>query len=77
MTTHCNSCGAPVEATELKEKSYCSYCKNEDGSIADKESIKKGLAGWLKAWSPDELTDDIALKRAELYMKAMPHWAEK
>lgn len=76
MTTHCNSCGAPVEAKAMKERSFCSYCKNEDGSVADRSEIKKGLAGWLKAWSPDELDEQTALKRAEAYMQAMPYWAE-
>lgn len=76
MTTHCNSCGAPVEATTQKEKILCKWCRNEDGTLMDKASVMKGLAGWLKAWSPTDLDDETALKRAEHYMMAMPAWAE-
>jgi len=73
--THCNSCGAAVEA-EVKSKAFCNHCLNEDGTMPEREDVKHGIAGWLKAWSPDELDDETALKRAELYMQSMPHWAE-
>ena len=75
MTTHCNSCGAPVEAKHQKEEKFCQWCVTENGTLADREGVKKGIAGWLKAWSPTELDDETALHRAELYMKSMPAWA--
>lgn len=74
--THCNSCGTYVEGGEPKDSTYCNFCQNSDGKIDEREKIKKGIAGWLKAWSPKELDDETALKRAELYMLSMPHWAE-
>lgn len=73
--THCYACGAIVQKKEPKEIGYCGYCVDNDGNLKDKATIKKGVAGWLKEWSPEELSDEIALQRAELYLLSMPEWA--
>ncbi len=75
--THCYSCGAIVEKKVPKEKGYCAYCIDNEDKLKDRDTIKIGVAGWLQQWSPEELSDEVALKRAELYLLSMPEWASK
>lgn len=74
--THCYSCGAIVQKIEPKEKGYCDYCIDNYSNLKDRNIIKSGVAGWLKQWSPEELSDEVALQRAELYLQSMPEWAK-
>jgi len=73
-TTHCFSCGAPTNG-DLKMESFCDYCKDEKGNLKSRIEIKKGIAGWLSAWTDETLTEEQLLQRAEFYMKSMPKWA--
>jgi len=75
--THCYSCGAIVQNKQPKEIAYCEYCLDNEGNLKDRSSIKNGVAGWLKQWSPEELSHKVALERAELYLQSMPKWANK
>jgi len=74
--THCYSCGAIVQNKAPKEKGYCEYCVDNEGQLKDREAIKNGVAGWLKQWSPQELSETQAMDRAELYLQSMPEWAK-
>lgn len=72
----CYSCGAPIgEENKSPKEHYCSFCADEDGKVYPKEEIIHGIAHWLLEWQPD-LNHDKAIKRAEIYLKSMPHWAE-
>jgi len=73
--THCYSCGAITEKGQPKEKAYCLYCVDNEGNLKDRNAIKQGIAGWLSQWSPEEINEDEALRRAELYIQSMPEWA--
>lgn len=74
--THCNSCGAPVPEKEPKSVAFCNYCTDDNNQLLDRNILLKGTAGWLQQWSPVELSDAEALRRADLYLQSMPHWAE-
>lgn len=74
--THCYSCGAITEKAQPKDKAYCQYCIDNDGQLKDREAIKNGVAGWLSQWSPEKLSEQEALKRADLYLQSMPQWAD-
>ena len=73
----CLSCAAPLSNPEFKgpAENYCKYCTDEQGNVKSREEVQSGIAEWFKTWQPD-LDDATAMKRAELYMKAMPHWAD-
>jgi len=73
--THCYSCGAIVQKMQPKEKAYCEYCIDNEGNLKNRDVIKQGIAGWLSQWTPEDLSDEQALKRAELYLQSMPEWA--
>lgn len=72
----CYSCGAPIdEETKSPKENYCSFCVDEDGKNYSKEEIIHGIAHWFLEWQPD-LDHDKAIKRAQIYLKSMPHWVE-
>ena len=77
MTQHCYACGAPL-AGDFKGRSevYCKGCCDSRGNLRPRADIQSGIAQWFKSWQPD-LDEATALKRAGLYMRAMPAWADK
>jgi hypothetical protein len=77
MSKMCYSCGAPLESPEFKGPAddYCKYCTDESGNLKPRDTVKTGIAMWLKGWQPD-ISDEIAQQRAEHYMQAMPAWAD-
>lgn len=77
MSDHCHACGVSLHLPEFKgsAEEYCKYCIDAAGKLKDRDEVRKGIAHWLKSWSPN-LTDEQAYNRAGHYMKAMPAWAE-
>lgn len=73
--THCYSCGAIVQKIQPDVKGYCEYCLDNEGNLKDREAIKQGVASWLSEWTPEDLSNEKALQRAELYLQSMPEWA--
>ena len=74
MSTHCHSCGMPLNQSNARGK-YCQYCTDEKGNLLPREAIKAGLADWLKGFSPSDGKTNFE-RRAEYYMKSMPAWAD-
>ena len=72
--THCHSCGMALNQ-DCACGNYCQYCIDEKGNLLPRETIKAGIADWLKSFSPHNDKTDFE-KRAEHYMKAMPAWAD-
>ena len=73
----CYSCGAPItEENKSKKENYCDFCVDENGNLYEKEEILHGIAHWFLEWQPN-IDHDTAMKRAEYYLKSMPHWADK
>jgi len=77
MMKFCHSCTAPLDMPDFKgpAENYCKYCTDEKGKLKPQAEVKQGIAEWFKSWQPG-LEDQVALKRADLFMQAMPAWAE-
>jgi hypothetical protein len=72
----CFSCGMPLtDESKSKNTRFCKYCADESGAVKTREEVLGGIANWLRMMQP-ELAEDIAMKRAVYYLKAMPQWAD-
>ncbi len=78
MQKYCHSCSAPLSSPEFKgiAENYCKYCTDENGVLRPKRVIQSSIAEWFKSWQPG-IDDQKAMDRAELFMKALPEWAEE
>lgn len=76
MDKFCLSCAAPLGNPEFKSASdtYCKYCSDEHGTLKSRSEVQNAIAGWFQMWQPG-VDQAAALKRAGLYMQAMPAWA--
>ncbi len=74
--TFCHSCTAPLDSPDFKGASdiYCKLCTDKNGNLKSYEEIKQGVSNWFKDWQ--KVSDEVAEKRAEYFMKAMPAWAD-
>lgn len=77
MAEFCHSCTAPLSAPNFKGPSeiYCKYCTDDKGNLKPREWVREGISQWFLSWQPG-ITKEIALKRADVFMQAMPAWAE-
>ena len=77
MDKFCYSCGVPLNVPDYQgsNENYCKYCMNDDGELVDKDQILSSITQWFQSWQPD-VTEEIASKRAALYLSAMPAWAD-
>lgn len=77
MPTVCYACGAPLSG-DFKGTSgiYCRHCCDAKGTLKPRADIQRGIASWFQTWQPN-LDEATALKRAGLYMRAMPAWADQ
>ena len=72
---YCHSCTAPLDVPQFRGPSdiYCRYCSDGDGRLLPREKCREGIAHWLREWQPG-IDEAESLRRAELFMKAMPAW---
>jgi hypothetical protein len=75
VSEFCHACSAPLSG-DFKGPSgkYCKYCTDESGNLKPRAEILAGLTQWIQGWQA--VSPDIARKRAEYFMKAMPAWAD-
>jgi hypothetical protein len=73
----CHSCTAPLENPEFKgvAENLCKYCADDKGNLKPRAEVQQGIAHWFKMWQPG-LDDTKALRRADIFMQAMPAWAK-
>lgn len=73
----CHSCCMPLDKPESqsKNKDYCLYCTNEDGTLKEWDEILVGATSFIASWQHIPL--DEAKKRAIRMLSSMPAWAEK
>ena len=77
MAAVCHACGAPLNsARDDLSRNYCSGCCDAQGALRPRAEIQRGIAAWFQTWQPN-LDERTALKRADLYMRAMPAWADR
>jgi hypothetical protein len=76
MSAHCYACAAPLSG-DFKGTSeiYCRHCCDDQGVLKPRAEIERGIAQWFRSWQPN-LDDATALKRADLYLRSMPAWAD-
>ncbi len=72
-SAHCQSCSQPLSEHAGPSPDYCRYCADETGRLRPREEVHALIARWMESWQP-RLTRDEALRRATLYMSAMPAW---
>ena len=74
----CHACGMCLETPGFKGNSeiYCIHCTDEDGNMnVARDEVQQAMANWFKSWQPN-LDHEKAMRRADLYLRAMPHWAD-
>lgn len=71
----CQSCVIPLtpENSGVSDK-YCRNCSLPDGTLQSREYVKAGLVQFFHMVQPG-IEPEVAAKRADYYMKAMPAWA--
>ena len=77
MSNYCHSCAAPLTLPENRgaAENLCRDCADENGKLKSRSEVQSDIANWLQSWQTG-LSHEIAMKRAEAYMRAMPVWAE-
>ncbi len=75
---HCQSCGMPLIPDNSRDgvENYCMYCTNEEKVLKTRQEVQYGIAEWLKMFLPEDQKKVDVVKRADMYLKAMPAWAE-
>ena len=77
MSEFCHSCTAPLSNPTFKGSSdtYCKHCTDENGNLKPREEVRQGIAGWLASWQGG-ISKEVALTRADHFMKGLPARAE-
>lgn len=77
MDKFCLSCACPVSMPEFKSpvEDYCVHCVDEKGNLKTRDEVQAGVAEWFLTWQP-QIDRQAATRRADIYLKAMPQWAE-
>ncbi len=73
----CHSCTMPLENPEFRSvaENLCKHCTDEKGNLKPRAEVQHGIAEWFKTWQPG-LDDAKAMRRADMFMQAMPVWAK-
>jgi hypothetical protein len=77
MDQFCHSCTAPLSGDfKGASETYCKYCTDESGNLKSRDEIREGITQWFMGWQPN-VTPELARKRADLFMSALPAWADE
>ena len=69
----CQSCLALIDYRQ--QRRHCRYyCSDDEDQLLPREIPRRHLRYFFQAWQ--NIPREKAEKRADLYMKAMPAWAE-
>ncbi len=73
----CQSCAAPRFNPDFKGASDldCKHCTDPEGKLVPREQVQKGVVQWFLQWHPG-IDESKAMARADLYLQAMPAWAQ-
>ena len=65
----------PLDAQHINSntRDYCRYCADELGRLKPRDEVRILIANWLNTLQ-GEISGEEALRRADLYMQAMPAW---
>jgi hypothetical protein len=72
----CQSCSISLEDEHNRGASdrFCRFCADEEGSLKSRSKVQNLIARWFERWQ-ENLTHEEAMRRAGLFMTAMPAWS--
>jgi hypothetical protein len=74
---YCRSCSVSLmeEANRGASDRYCCFCSDEQGRLKPRGEVQRLIAEWLQHWQGG-VSEDEAMRRAHLFMQAMPAWCD-
>jgi hypothetical protein len=71
----CQSCSVSLadEYNRGVSEHFCKFCADEEGKLKSRSKVRNLIARWFERWQ-ENLTHDEAMRRAGLFMRAMPAW---
>ncbi len=70
----CRSCSAALDDLHRgTSERFCRFCSDETGTLKPRAEVQRVIARWFQHWQ-GALSDDEAMRRADLYMQALPAW---
>jgi hypothetical protein len=75
LAHHCQSCSVSLSLEHNRGTSerYCRFCSDERGRLKPRPEVEHLIADWFEYWQGD-ISQDEAMRRAKLFMQAMPAW---
>jgi hypothetical protein len=52
---------------------FCRHCTDEAGQLKPRADVQRGVASWMTEWQG--VSFDVAMKRADHFLRAMPAFA--
>jgi len=76
MGRYCHACTIPLESPEVKGPSdnHCKFCTDAQGELLPRQQVQQGIASWMAEWQG--IDRERALRRADLFMRGLPAWAD-
>jgi hypothetical protein len=73
----CRSCSVSLLDEDHRGVSdrYCRFCADERGHLRPRHEVQTLIARWFRYWQAG-LPEDEAMRRADLYMQALPAWSD-
>jgi len=71
----CRSCSISLEDEHNRgiSEHFCRFCSDEEGKLKSRSKVQNLIARWFERWQ-ENLNHDEAMRRAGLFMMAMPAW---
>jgi hypothetical protein len=72
----CRSCSISLEDEHNRGASdrFCRFCADEEGRLKSRSKVQNLIARWFERWQ-ENLNHDDAMRRAGIFMRAMPAWS--
>jgi hypothetical protein len=72
----CQSCSVTLKDEHNRGVSehFCRFCSDEEGRLKSRSKVQNLIARWFERWR-ENLNHDEAMRRAGLFMRAMPAWS--
>lgn len=73
----CRSCMSSLDSDENRGNSemLCRWCSDSEGKLLPRDRVLEIMTHWFSSWQPG-ISLKEAGRRADLYMRSMPAWAE-
>jgi hypothetical protein len=73
----CQSCSVSLLEEQNRGVSglYCRFCADEEGQLKPRGKVQNLIAHWFERWQ-EGMTHEEAMRRAGMFMQAMPAWSK-